>query len=49
MNFKKILIINPYGIGDVLFTTPVISNLRRWRTPRLYIAYLANTSHRGFS
>ena len=24
MDFKKVLIINPYGIGDVLFTTPVI-------------------------
>ena len=41
MNFKKILIINPYGIGDVLFTTPVISNLRR-AYPQAHIAYLAN-------
>jgi len=38
---KKILIINPYGIGDVLFTTPVISNLRR-AYPQAYMAYLAN-------
>ncbi len=41
MNFKKILIINPYGIGDVLFTTPVISNLRL-AYPQASIAYLAN-------
>ena len=41
MNFKKILIINPYGIGDVLFTTPVISNLRL-AYPQAHIAYLAN-------
>ena len=37
----KILIINPYGIGDVLFTTPVISNLRA-AYPQAAIAYLAN-------
>jgi len=41
MDFKKILIINPYGIGDVLFTTPVISNLRL-AYPQASIAYLAN-------
>jgi lipopolysaccharide heptosyltransferase II len=41
MNFKKILIINPYGIGDVLFTTPVIKNLRL-AYPQVHIAYLAN-------
>ena len=26
--FKNILIINPFGIGDVLFSTPLIRNLR---------------------
>jgi heptosyltransferase II len=41
MNFKKILIINTYGIGDVLFTTPIISNLRL-AYPKAFIAYLAN-------
>jgi len=41
MDFKKILIINPYGIGDVLFTTPVVSNLRL-AFPGAHIAYLAN-------
>src|SRR5208283_1549917 len=47
MNFKKILIINPYGIGDVLFTTPVISNLRR-SYPQATIAYLANARTADF-
>jgi heptosyltransferase II len=37
----KILIINPYGVGDVLFTTPVIRNLREFY-PQAEIAYLAN-------
>ena len=37
----KILIINPYGIGDVLFTTPVIRNLRE-AYPQAEIVYLAN-------
>jgi len=41
MNFKKILIINPFGIGDVLFTTPVISNLRL-AYPHAIMGYLAN-------
>ena len=29
-NYSKILIINPYGIGDLLFTTPLLSNLREF-------------------
>ena len=37
----KVLIINPYGIGDVLFTTPVIRNLRD-AYPQASISYLAN-------
>ena len=44
---KKILIINPYGIGDVLFTTPVISNLRL-AYPQASIAYLANARTADF-
>jgi len=47
MNFNKILIINPYGIGDVLFTTPVIRNLRL-AYPQASIAYLANRRTAGF-
>ena len=38
---NKILIINPFGIGDVLFTTPMISNLRR-AYPQACIAYIGN-------
>lgn len=37
----KILIINPFGIGDVLFTTPLISALHQ-RYPEGKIAYVAN-------
>jgi heptosyltransferase-2 len=38
---KRILIINPFGIGDVLFTIPVISNLRK-AYPDAFIGYLVN-------
>lgn len=38
---SKILIINIFGIGDVLFTTPLISNLKA-QFPNLYIGYLCN-------
>ncbi len=38
---NKILIINPFGIGDVLFTMPVIANIRR-AYPDAHIAYLGN-------
>ena len=47
MDFRKILIINPYGIGDVLFTTPVISYLRL-AYPQASIAYLTNACTAGF-
>lgn len=38
---SRILIVNPFGIGDVLFTTPVIHNLRRVY-PDARIVYIAN-------
>jgi len=46
MNFKenppeKVLIINIFGIGDVLFTTPLISNLKA-NDPDIIIGYLCN-------
>ncbi|MBI3601330.1 MAG: lipopolysaccharide heptosyltransferase II [Candidatus Omnitrophica bacterium] len=41
MSFRKILLINPYGIGDVLFTTPVVGNLRK-SYPQAFIGYIAN-------
>ncbi|MCG2712938.1 MAG: glycosyltransferase family 9 protein [Candidatus Omnitrophica bacterium] len=36
---KKILIINPFGVGDVLFTTPVITALKK-KFPDSFIGYL---------
>ncbi|MFH1061283.1 MAG: lipopolysaccharide heptosyltransferase II [Candidatus Omnitrophota bacterium] len=39
----KILIINPFGIGDVLFSTPVIAALRK-KFPDSFIAYVCNGS-----
>ncbi len=41
MKFKKILLINIFGIGDVLFTTPFITQLKS-AFPDLFIGYLAN-------
>lgn len=37
----RILIINPFGIGDVLFSTPLISNLKA-ADPKGYIGYICN-------
>lgn len=37
----KILITNPFGIGDVLFSTPLIASLRQ-NFPESYIAYICN-------
>ncbi len=37
----RILIVNPFGIGDVLFTTPVISNIKN-HMPDADIAYICN-------
>ena len=37
----RILIVNPFGIGDVLFSTPLISNLREVY-PEGYIGYICN-------
>jgi len=38
---KRILIVNPFGIGDVLFTTPLIANLKE-AYPDAYIGYVCN-------
>ncbi|MBI4341309.1 MAG: glycosyltransferase family 9 protein [Candidatus Omnitrophica bacterium] len=38
---RRILIVNPFGIGDVLFTTPVIRALRQ-AFPSAYLGYLCN-------
>ncbi len=37
----KILIFNPFGIGDVLFTTPLIRNIKE-HLPSSYIGYISN-------
>ena len=38
---NRILIVNPFGIGDVLFSTPLISALRN-NLPDPYIGYMCN-------
>ncbi len=38
---KRFLIINPYGIGDVLFTVPLIKNIKA-NVPDAFIGYVAN-------
>ncbi|MDP2922108.1 MAG: glycosyltransferase family 9 protein [Candidatus Omnitrophota bacterium] len=38
---KNILIINPFGIGDVLFSTPLVSAIKE-QYPDSYIAYICN-------
>jgi len=42
INPKRVLIINIFGIGDVLFTTPLIKNLKL-KYPDLYIGYVCNS------
>ncbi|MBF0619986.1 MAG: lipopolysaccharide heptosyltransferase II [Candidatus Omnitrophica bacterium] len=38
---NKILIVNPFGIGDVLFTTPLVAALKK-AVPEAAIAYIGN-------
>lgn len=38
---KKILIINPFGIGDVLFATPLVRNIK-YNFPESTIAFICN-------
>ncbi len=38
---KKILIVNPFGIGDVIFSTPLVEVLKK-HFPNSYIAYICN-------
>lgn len=44
---ENILIINTFGIGDVLFSTPLVANLRR-AYPQAHIVYMANRRTAGF-
>lgn len=41
LEIKNILIINPFGIGDVLFTTPLIASIEE-DSPACTISYLCN-------
>lgn len=41
MKYQKILIVNPFGIGDVLFTTPLISLLKE-EIPDSSVSYWCN-------
>jgi len=43
---KKILIVNPFGIGDVLFSTPLIEAIKS-ESPDTYIGYLSNVRTAG--
>ncbi len=43
---KKFLIINPFGIGDVLFTTPVIRAIKE-NDPGCFIGYWCNQRVKG--
>ncbi len=38
---KRILIVNPFGIGDALFTTPMIEAIKA-QSPDSYIGYISN-------
>lgn len=38
---RRFLIVNPFGIGDVIFTTPIIESIKS-EFPRSYIGYLCN-------
>ena len=38
---RRLLIVNPFGIGDVLFSTPLVRAVRR-AFPDVYLAYLCN-------
>lgn len=41
MKIQRVLIVNIFGIGDVLFTTPLIHNLNQYN-PDIFIGYIAN-------
>ena len=41
MKFQKVLLINIFGIGDVLFTTPLIENLKNFNS-QISLGYLCN-------
>lgn len=44
--YKRILVINPFGIGDVLFTTPLVRALEE-NYPHCFIGYWCNERVKG--
>ena len=46
-HFNKILILNPFGIGDCLFTIPLIRNLK-CHFPESFIGFLSNARTSDF-
>ena len=40
-DFERLLIVNTFGIGDVLFTTPVMANIKH-HCPDIRLGYVAN-------
>jgi len=43
---KRILVINPFGIGDVLFTTPLIRNIKE-NLPDCFLGFVCNERAKG--
>ncbi len=41
LQVKRLLIVNIFGVGDVLFTTPLLANLKK-HYPNLFIGYICN-------
>jgi len=46
MKIRRVLIVNTFGIGDVLFTTPLIHALNQ-HNPDIFIGYVANRRTAG--
>lgn len=46
MSVARILIVNPFGIGDVLFSTPLVRAIRKG-FPQSFIGYLCNQRTEG--
>ena len=46
LEFKRVLFINPFGIGDVLFTTPLIRALKK-QYPDCFVGYWCNERVKG--
>lgn len=47
LTLNRLLVVNTYGIGDVLFTLPMLTNLRN-QYPQAHITYMANARTADF-